>query len=170
MIVGLIPGSVTYLIFDQRPAPSIDAASYSEGSIDVIAARYMIAFHPVSFHTLANATIGQKYPGCAKKFIGWSIICIFTRNSFTIPVPESISCKIPVTMIHERKCGRYDIVCTTFFPPFDAISLSKIANAMAVTKVTTRLITPIASVFLITRINVISENSILNLSNPTNAE
>ena len=62
------------------------------------------------------------------------------------------------------------IVCTTFFPPFDAISLSKIANAMAVTKVTTRLITPIASVFLITRINVISENSILNLSNPTNAE
>ena len=75
-----------------------------------------------------------------------------------------------VTMIHERKCGRYDIVCTTFFPPFDAISLSKIANAMAVTKVTTRLITPIASVFLITRINVISENSILNLSNPTNAE
>lgn len=105
-----------------------------------------------------------------KKFIGWSIICIFTRNSFTIPVPESISCKIPVTMIHERKCGRYDIVCTTFFPPFDAISFSKIANAMAVTKVTTRLITPIASVFLITRINVISENSILNLSNPTNAE
>ena len=73
-------------------------------------------------------------------------------------------------MIHERKCGRYDIVCTTFFPPFDAISFSKIANAMAVTKVTTRLITPIASVFLITRINVISENSILNLSNPTNAE
>ena len=43
-------------------------------------------------------------------------------------------------------------------------------EAMAVTKVTTRLITPIASVFLITRINVISENSILNLSNPTNAE
>ena len=135
-----------------------------------MAARYMIAFHPVSFHTLANATIGQKYPGCAKKFIGWSIICIFTRNSFIIPVPESISCKIPVTMIHERKCGRYDIVCTTFFPPFDAISFSKIANAMAVTKVTTRLITPIASVFLITRTNVISENSILNLSNPTNAE
>ena len=38
--------------------------------LDVIAAKYIIAFQPVSFHTFAKATIGQKYFSCAKKLIG----------------------------------------------------------------------------------------------------
>ena len=37
-MVGLIPGSVTYLILFHLPAPSLDAASYKDGSIAVIAA------------------------------------------------------------------------------------------------------------------------------------
>ena len=37
-MVGLIPGSVTYLILFHLPAPSMDAA-YKDGSIAVIAAR-----------------------------------------------------------------------------------------------------------------------------------
>ena len=42
--------------------------------------------------------------------------------------------------------GLYDL-----FPPCDFTSFNKIANTIAITKVTTRLITPMASVFLITR-------------------
>ena len=66
----------------------------------------MIAFHPVSFHTFANATIGQKYFGYAKKLRGWAKIPKFTKSSLIIPVPDNASCKIPVTIIQERKCGR----------------------------------------------------------------
>ena len=43
------------------PAPSMEAASYRSGLIDVMEARYIILFHPVSFHTTANPTIHQKY-------------------------------------------------------------------------------------------------------------
>ena len=38
-MVGLIPGRVTYLILFHLPAPSMAAASYREGSMDVMAAR-----------------------------------------------------------------------------------------------------------------------------------
>jgi hypothetical protein len=87
-----------------------------------------------------------------------------------IPVLDKASCRIPVTIIHERKCGRYEMVCTVFLPPFDFTSFNNMANKIAMTNVTIRLITPMPSVFLITRIKLASENSCLNLSIPTKAE
>ena len=62
------------------------------------------------------------------------------------------------------------MVCTTFFPPLDFTSFNKIANTIAITKVDTRLIIPIARVFRITFKNVASENKNLKLSHPTKAE
>ena len=62
------------------------------------------------------------------------------------------------------------MVCTTFFPPCDFTSFNKIANTIAITKVTTRLITPMASVFLITRKKVASENNCWNFASPTKEE
>ena len=38
-MVGLRPGNVIDLIFAHLPAPSIEAASYKQGSIAVMAAR-----------------------------------------------------------------------------------------------------------------------------------
>ena len=62
------------------------------------------------------------------------------------------------------------MVCTTFFPPLDFISFNRIAKTIAITKVTTRLITPIDSVLRITRKKVASENNCWNFASPTNCE
>ena len=43
------------------------------------------------------------------------------------------------------------MVCTVFFPVLDFTSLSKMAKAIAMTKVSTRLMTPMASVLRMTR-------------------
>ena len=69
-----------------------------------------MAFQPVSFQIFAKATIGQNSSGTEKKLMGELIMCAFTSNSLIIPFADKASCKIPVTMIHERKCGRYEIV------------------------------------------------------------
>ena len=74
--------------------------------MEVMAARYTIAFQPVSFQTLAKATIGQKYDLLAKKLIGPSRMPQLVRSSLIIPVEERASWRMPVTMIQDRKCGR----------------------------------------------------------------
>ena len=66
----------------------------------------MMAFQPVSFQTLAKATMPQKYLGYAKKLSSVSKIPRLTSSSLTMPEVDSASCRMPVTMIQDRKCGR----------------------------------------------------------------
>ena len=58
-IVGSMPGSVTCSMRWPRVAPSITAASYSAGSMPVIAARYTMVPKPNSFHTSVIIRIGR---------------------------------------------------------------------------------------------------------------
>ena len=55
-MVELIPGSVMCHILANLPAPSTDADSYNSLLMAVMAAKKIMAFHPISFHSSAMVT------------------------------------------------------------------------------------------------------------------
>ena len=87
----------------------------------------------------------------------------FCNISFTTPVDgDKTSATIPVTTIQDKKCGKYDTVCTNFFACLFLTSLSINANPIEQIKPSDKFIKLIAKVFLSTFKNTSSENKNLN--------
>lgn len=84
MMVGRICGSVTCHILRSLPAPSISAASYSPGSMELIADRYMMESQPI-FCQMPE-----------KVYMGRNMLEYPRRDACSVPVIMFTSCvRIP---------------------------------------------------------------------------
>ncbi|MNO55997.1 hypothetical protein D3C76_464990 [compost metagenome] len=126
----------------------------------------MIVFQPTSFQTWEAPTTPQKYLPSLNHKMGSLIKCSFIRTSLIIPSEARDVATIPVTMIQDKKCGRYEIVWTVLFQKIFLISFSNKASIIAVIKPSTRLMKPIATVLRSTRRKLSSVNRNLNCLKP----
>src|SRR5699024_12049043 len=78
-----------------------------------MAAKKIMAFHPISFQISAAVTMPQNQVPLLINCTGASIIPNHINRSFTIPPSvDNIFVTIPATTTHDTKCGRYVTVCT----------------------------------------------------------
>ncbi|MNP51157.1 hypothetical protein D3C76_1454570 [compost metagenome] len=111
----------------------------------------MIVFQPTSFHTCEAPTTPQKYFPSLSHKIGSLIKFSLIRISLIIPSEARDVATIPVTIIHDKKCGKYEIVCTVLFQNTFLISFSSNAKIIAQTKPKIILIILMPSVLRRTR-------------------
>ena len=86
---------------------------------------------PNSFQISVTIMVPWKKRLSPKKKAGWPPKAIISL--LTIPVDgERISISTPESIIHDRKCGRYTIVCTVLFSLEFLISFISMEKRMAI--------------------------------------
>ena len=91
----------------------------------------MIALHPASFQTSDTTTTTGNHRGSVRNAIGLRP-ARFSRSLMSPSPGESSASRMPYMMTHERKCGRYEAVCTTLRSRRLVVSASDSARRMAV--------------------------------------
>lgn len=144
IIVGLIPKC--YMFNLRPPSCSINWCRFVKWRINSYCRQIYNCIPSRFLSTLAKAIIGWNTLWAKINRLINNIQINKQFSSLIMPPEQSIMNDAGYT-IHRQKCGRYDIVCTVF-PNLDISYFSR-RTANAIGNESTKLITPIASVFVL---------------------